>query len=40
MTFTCPSVRAIKSGFDFTSVGRVSKIRGIAYVRSVENSFK
>lgn len=30
MTFTCPSVRAIKSGFDFTSVGRVAKIRGIA----------
>lgn len=33
MTLTCPSVKAIKSGFDFTSVGRVSKIRGIAYVR-------
>lgn len=29
---TCPSVRAIKSGFEFTSVGRVSKIRGIACV--------
>ncbi|BGP52346.1 hypothetical protein JCM10450v2_008317 [Rhodotorula kratochvilovae] len=31
VTFTCPSVRAIKSGFDFTSVGRISKIRGIAH---------
>lgn len=30
MTLTCPSVKAIKSGFDFTNVGRVSKIRGIA----------
>ncbi|GAA5831617.1 hypothetical protein JCM11251_000770 [Rhodosporidiobolus azoricus] len=31
VTFTCPSVRAIKSGFDFTNVGRVAKIRGIAH---------
>ncbi|TNY22320.1 RNA 3'-terminal phosphate cyclase/enolpyruvate transferase [Rhodotorula diobovata] len=31
VTFTCPSVRAIKSGFDFTQVGRISKIRGIAH---------
>ncbi|GAA5846524.1 hypothetical protein JCM5353_008481 [Sporobolomyces roseus] len=31
VTLTCPSVKAIKSGFDFTSVGRVSKIRGIAH---------
>ncbi|ORY57395.1 RNA 3'-terminal phosphate cyclase/enolpyruvate transferase [Leucosporidium creatinivorum] len=31
VTFTCPSVRAIKSGFDFTNVGRVNKIRGIAH---------
>lgn len=30
ITFTCPSVRAVKSGFDFTNVGRVAKIRGIA----------
>lgn len=30
ITFSCPSVRAIKSGFDFTNVGRVNKIRGIA----------
>lgn len=30
VTLTCPSVKAIKSGFDFTNVGRVSKIRGIA----------
>ncbi|GAA5914254.1 hypothetical protein JCM5296_006123, partial [Sporobolomyces johnsonii] len=30
VTLTCPSVRAIKSGFDFTAVGRISKIRGIA----------
>jgi RNA 3'-terminal phosphate cyclase-like protein len=29
--FTCPSVRAIKSGFDFTNIGRIAKIRGIAY---------
>lgn len=32
MTFTCPNVRAIKSGFDFTNLGQISKIRGIAYV--------
>ncbi|GAA6030562.1 hypothetical protein JCM8097_006209 [Rhodosporidiobolus ruineniae] len=31
VTFTCPSVRAIKSGFDFTNVGRIAKIRGIAH---------
>lgn len=31
VTLTCPSVKAIKSGFDFTNVGRVSKIRGIAH---------
>ncbi|GAA5959911.1 hypothetical protein JCM21900_006001 [Sporobolomyces salmonicolor] len=31
VTLTCPSVRAIKSGFDFTAVGRISKIRGIAH---------
>lgn len=31
MTFTCPSVRTIKSGFEFTNVGRIAKIRGIAY---------
>ncbi|GAA5939502.1 hypothetical protein JCM3775_004841 [Rhodotorula graminis] len=31
ITFTCPSVRAIKSGFDFTQVGRIAKIRGIAH---------
>ncbi|GAA5990429.1 hypothetical protein JCM11641_007942 [Rhodosporidiobolus odoratus] len=31
VTFTCPSVRAIKSGFDFTNVGRIGKIRGIAH---------
>lgn len=34
VTFTCPSVRAVKSGFDFTNMGRISKIRGIAYVLS------
>lgn len=33
MTFTCPSVRTIKSGFEFTNVGRIAKIRGIACVR-------
>ncbi|GAA5919218.1 hypothetical protein JCM6882_002781 [Rhodosporidiobolus microsporus] len=31
VTFTCPSVRAIKSGFNFTNVGRIAKIRGIAH---------
>ncbi|BGP12016.1 hypothetical protein JCM10049v2_007936 [Rhodotorula toruloides] len=31
VTLTCPSVRAIKSGFEFTSLGRISKIRGIAH---------
>ncbi|GAA5852130.1 hypothetical protein JCM8547_000168 [Rhodosporidiobolus lusitaniae] len=31
ITFTCLSVRAIKSGFDFTNTGRVAKIRGIAH---------
>ncbi|GAA6016668.1 hypothetical protein JCM10207_000142 [Rhodosporidiobolus poonsookiae] len=31
VTFTCPSVRAIKSGFDFTNPGRIAKIRGIAH---------
>ncbi|GAA6025463.1 hypothetical protein JCM8202_003620 [Rhodotorula sphaerocarpa] len=31
ITFTCPSVRTIKSGFEFTNVGRISKIRGIAH---------
>ncbi|KDE03633.1 18S rRNA biogenesis protein RCL1 [Microbotryum lychnidis-dioicae p1A1 Lamole] len=29
--FACPIVRSIKSGFDFTSVGRINKIRGIAH---------
>ncbi|GAA5992612.1 hypothetical protein JCM10908_002687 [Rhodotorula pacifica] len=31
VTFTCPAVRTIKSGFEFTNVGRVAKIRGIAH---------
>lgn len=31
VTFSCPSVRAPKSGFDFTNPGRVQKIRGIAH---------
>ncbi|GAA5963509.1 hypothetical protein JCM8115_003392 [Rhodotorula mucilaginosa] len=31
VTFTCPSVRTIKSGFEFTNVGRIAKIRGIAH---------
>ncbi|GAA6007932.1 rRNA-processing endoribonuclease [Rhodotorula paludigena] len=31
VSFTCPSVRAVKSGFDFTSTGRIAKIRGIAH---------
>ncbi|GEM11916.1 RNA 3'-terminal phosphate cyclase-like protein [Rhodotorula toruloides] len=31
VTLTCPSVRSIKSGFEFTSLGRISKIRGIAH---------
>ncbi|GAA6063316.1 hypothetical protein JCM10212_005484 [Sporobolomyces blumeae] len=31
ITLTCPSVKAIKSGFDFTNVGQVLKIRGIAH---------
>ncbi|SCV67296.1 BQ2448_5942 [Microbotryum intermedium] len=29
--FACPIVRSIKSGFNFTSVGRINKIRGIAH---------
>lgn len=28
--FRCPAVGKLKAGVDFTSVGRVSKIRGIA----------
>ncbi|KAM0746230.1 18S rRNA biogenesis protein [Meredithblackwellia eburnea MCA 4105] len=31
VTFSCPSVKSIKSGFDFTNEGKVQKIRGIAH---------
>ncbi|KAK4047788.1 hypothetical protein OIV83_005130 [Microbotryomycetes sp. JL201] len=31
VTLTCPIVRAVKSGFDFTNAGRINKIRGIAH---------
>lgn len=31
VNFTCPSVKAVKAGFDFTNTGRIAKIRGIAH---------
>lgn len=38
ITFTCPSVRTIKSGFEFANVGRISKIRGIASVHPLQSA--
>jgi len=32
VVFRCPAVKKLKANFDFTSVGRAIKIRGIACV--------
>jgi RNA 3'-terminal phosphate cyclase-like protein len=39
VTFRCPSVKALKPGFNFTSPGQILKIRGVAHSVRVSPQF-